>query len=58
MIIVDGPARLGFHAAKASWKRDDSIDAPVDEFSSLPVKATFLNLGERPLFSWISSLFV
>lgn len=54
VIIVDGSVRLGFYASKASLKRDDSIDMPVDEFASLPVRATFLNLGARRLYDWIS----
>jgi hypothetical protein len=54
IIIVDGGVRLAFYAAKASLKRDDSIDLPVDEFSSLPVKATFLNHGADDLYQWIS----
>lgn len=58
ILIIDGTARIGFYAPKASIKRDDSIELPVDEFSSLPVKATFLNLGARRLYDWISQLFV
>lgn len=54
VIIVDGAARIAFHSSKASIRRDDSVDLPVDEFASLPVKATFLNLGANPLYSWIS----
>lgn len=53
-IIVDGAVKLGFYAAKASIKRDDSIDTPVDDISSLPVKATFLNLGTHRLYDWIN----
>jgi hypothetical protein len=54
IIIVDGDVRLGFYAPKASLKRDDSVDLPVDEFASLPVKATFLNHGVSRLYDWIS----
>ncbi len=54
MLIVDGDETIGFYAAKASWKRDDSINLPVDDLSSLPVKATFLNLGTHRLYDWIS----
>lgn len=57
IIVVDGASRIAFYSPKASIKRDDSIDMPVDGFSSLPVKATFLNLGTRRLFDWISSIF-
>ena len=54
VIIVDGDARIAFYAPKASVKRDDSINIPVDEFSTLPVKATFLDLPGHRLYDWIS----
>jgi hypothetical protein len=54
VIVIDGAAKIGFYAAKASVKRDDSINMPVDEFSSLPVKATFLDLPGHRLYDWIS----
>lgn len=54
VIIVDRDVRIGFHAHKASIKRDDSIELPVDGFANLPIKATFLNMKGKPLFSWIS----
>jgi hypothetical protein len=54
IVIVDGTVRLGFHSPKSSIKRDDSVQLPVDEFATLPIKATFLNLGTNLLYSWIS----
>ncbi|ASR77128.1 major tail protein [Mycobacterium phage MyraDee] len=54
VIIVDGETRIGFYAAKASIKRDDSIDLPVDGFAGLPVKATFLDMAGQLLYKWIS----
>lgn len=54
MIIVDGSVKLGFYAAKASIKRDDSVELPVDDFSTLPVKATFLKMTGRRLYDWIN----
>jgi hypothetical protein len=54
ILIIDDDVRLGFYASKASVKRDDSIGLPVDDLSSLPIKATFLNLGARRLYDWIS----
>lgn len=54
IIIVDGSVRIGFYASKASIRRDDAIQLPVDDFASLPVKATFLNLGANRLYDWIS----
>lgn len=59
VIIVDGTAKIGFYAPKANVRRDDSIDMPVDDFSSLPIKATFLKHGGKNLFEWINEdLFV
>lgn len=54
VVIEDGDFRLGFHALKASVRRDDSIQLPVDDFASLPVKATFLQHNSELLFSWIN----
>lgn len=54
VIIVDGTTRIGFYAAKASIRRDDSISLPVDEFAGLPIRATFLKHGASRLFDWIS----
>lgn len=54
IIIVDGDFRIAFHASKASIKRDDAIDLPVDDFASLPIKVTFLNYSSDPLFKWIN----
>lgn len=53
VIIVDGDVNIGFYCPKASITRDDSIKLPIDDFASLPVKATFLNLGTRRLYDWI-----
>lgn len=58
MVIVDGPASIGFHAPKASIRGDDSIDMSVDGFTGFPVKMTFLKMGTRRLFDWISGVFL
>lgn len=58
MVIVDGPASIGFHAPKASIRGDDSIDMSVDGFTGFPVKMTFLKMGARRLFDWISGVFL
>lgn len=55
IVILDGSVRIGFYSPKASIKRDDAINLPVDDLASLPIKATFLNLGARRLFDWISA---
>ena len=54
VIIVDGATRIGFYAPKAGIRRDDSIGLPVDDFATLPIRATFLKLGANNLFEWIS----
>jgi hypothetical protein len=54
IVIEDGTARIAFHAQRCSILRDDSVSIAVDEFSSLPLKATFLKNGTANLFSWIS----
>lgn len=56
MVIEDGDFRIGFHAHKASIRRDDSIQLSADEFGSLPVRATFLQHESELLFSWINPL--
>lgn len=54
VVIMDGAFRVGFHAHKASVKRDASIKLATDDFASLPVKATFLQHNTELLFSWIN----
>lgn len=54
IVIVDGDAIIANHAHKVSLLRDDAVSIAVDEFSALPIKATFLKNGTSPLFSWIS----
>jgi hypothetical protein len=54
IIIRDGTTNLGFYAPKASIRKDDSINLPVDDFAGLPIKATFLKNGISRLYDWIS----
>lgn len=54
VIIEDGGLRIGFRAAKASVRREDAIQLPVDDFASLPIRATFLNHNNENLFEWIN----
>ena len=54
VVIVDGTFRIGFHAHKASIRRDDSISLDTEDFGSLPVRATFLQYQSNLLFSWIN----
>jgi hypothetical protein len=59
IIIVDGDRRVAFYAPKASVKRDDAIQMPVDDFASLPIRATFLKHGNHNIYEWINEdLFV
>lgn len=58
ILIVDGDTTLGFYSPMAAITRAEKIDLPLDDFIALPIKATFLNLGNRRLYDWISeSLF-
>ena len=54
IIIVDGDTKIGFYAPKASFRRDDSVQLAVDEFATLPVRATFLKYGSASKFEWVS----
>lgn len=55
IIIVDGDIRVALHATKTSIRREDAIELTVDEFGTVPLRATFLKDGSNPLFSWIST---
>lgn len=54
VVIIDGEDKLGFYAARASIQRDAAVKLPIDDFATLPIKATFLNLGTRRLYDWIN----
>lgn len=54
IVIVDGEATIGFHASKVSMGREDSIELAIDEFVSVPLRASILKSGSLPLFSWLS----
>lgn len=54
MVIVDGDAKVGFYANKSSVRREGPVSLAVDEFSALPLRATFLKNGTADLFRWIS----
>lgn len=55
VVLVDQEVNLGCYASKASIARDAAVEIPIDDFSSLPIAATFLNLGTRRLYDWISN---
>lgn len=52
--LVDGLTTIGFYSPKSAIVRDAAIKLPIDDFATLPIKATFLNYGIQPLFQWIS----
>jgi hypothetical protein len=54
ILIVDGETTIGFYSPKSAITRDEKIDLPLDDFVAMPIKATFLNLGTRRLYDWIS----
>ena len=55
MVVVDGDANIAFYARKASIRREGPIALGVDEFSTLPMRATFVKDGSNDLFRWIST---
>ena len=52
IVIVDGPFKIAFTAAKASVRRDESISLSTEDFSVLPIRATFVKHPGRHLFEW------
>lgn len=52
VVIVDGNYKIGFSAAKASTRRDEAISLANDEFSVMPIRATFIKHPGRHLFEW------
>lgn len=54
IIVVDGPTSIGFYAPKAAIRREEAIALATDEFSALPLRATFLKHLAMDLFQWIS----
>lgn len=53
-IIVDGDVRLGHYVPRANVRRDEAIKLSGEDFATLPVRATFLQLGNQDLYSWIN----
>ena len=53
IIMVDGDFKIAFSSAKATVARDESITLATDEFSILPLRATFVKFPGRHLFEWI-----
>jgi hypothetical protein len=55
VVLVDQEVNLGCYASKASIARDAAVEIPIDDFSTLPIEASFLNMGTRRLYDWISN---
>lgn len=53
IVIQDGDYTIGFTAAKASVRRDEAISLATDDFSQLPIRATFVKHTGQPLFQWV-----
>lgn len=53
LLLIDGDARIGFTAPKASIRRDESIALATDSFGTLPLRATFMKETGKRLFDWI-----
>lgn len=56
IVVVDGPRKMGFWSPKVELRREDAITMAVDEFSALPMRATFLKSGVNDLFRWIPGI--
>ena len=54
IVIVDGSRKVAFYSPKASLRRDDSISLAVDEFATLPIRATFLKHSSSNKFEWVA----
>lgn len=53
IVMVDGLFKIAFSAAKATVSRDESISLATDDFSTLPLRATFVKHPGRHLFEWV-----
>lgn len=56
IVIVDGPRKIAFWSPKVEIRREDAATLAVDEFSALPMRATFLKSGSLDLFRWIPGI--
>lgn len=52
IVMVDGVFKISFSAAKASVRRDESISLSNEDFSTLPLRATFTKHPGRHLYEW------
>lgn len=54
VVIVDGEAKIANHAPKVSIRREEALTFATDEFTEIPLRATYLKFGNKRLFDWIS----
>lgn len=52
IVLVDGDFKIAFSSAKASVRRDESVALSAEDFSTLPLRATFIKHPGRHLFEW------
>lgn len=52
IILADGDYKIGFSAAKTSIRREEALSLATDDFSKLPLRATFIKSPGRHLFEW------
>lgn len=52
IVLVDGAFKIAFSAAKASVRRDESIELSNEDFAQLPLRATFIKHPGRHLYEW------
>jgi hypothetical protein len=53
IVVVDGPRKIAFWSQRVELRREDAMTMAVDEFSQLPMRATFLSPTSGDLFRWI-----
>lgn len=52
LVMKDGEFTIGFSAAKATVRRDESIELESDDFAALPLRGTFVKHPGRHLYEW------
>lgn len=56
LVVIDDPGGvLGLYVARASVKRDDSMSMPSDDFSTVPLRFTYLKQTGSPKATWIGA---
>jgi hypothetical protein len=56
LVAIDDPGGvLGLFVYRASVKRDDTISMPSDDFSTVPLRFTYLKATGQPKATWIGA---